>query len=134
MRLSPRLGMRLSLRHWVSGMVRVGVEAPDRYRTSDRGPETQPPLRPRSPPHPHSHRLQAQAATEKASALTRSVAVTAKEQREATKELAKRETELAEAEDMLDLFTKARAPATPPACGCATPPANPNPCQHGLPS
>ena len=64
--------------------------------------------------------------------------MTAKEQREAAKELAKREAELAEAEDMLDLFTKARAPATPPACGCATPPAcsscatppaNPNPYQ-----
>ena len=53
---------------------------------------------------------------------------------EVAKELAKREAELAEAEDMLDLFTKARAPATPPACGCAMPPANPNPCQYGLPS
>ena len=48
--------------------------------------------------------------------------MTAKEQREAAKELAKREAELAEAEDMLDLFTKARAPATPPACGCAAQP------------
>ena len=130
MSLSPRLGMRLRQRHLVSGMVRVGVEASDRYRTSVRGPDTQPPLRPRSPPHPHSHRPQAQAATEKASALTRSATVTAKEQREAAKELAKREAELAEAEDMLDLFTKARAPATPPACSsCATPPANPNPYQ-----
>ena len=102
MSLSPRLGMRLRLRHWVSGMVRVGVEASDRYRTSVRGPDTQPPLRPRSPPRPHSHRLQAQAATEKASALTRSATVTAKEQREAAKELAKREAELAEAEDMIE--------------------------------
>jgi hypothetical protein len=85
-------------------------------------------------PHPHSHHLQAQAATTKASALTKSATATAKEQLEVAKELAKREAELVEAEDMLDLFTKARAPATPPACGCAMPPANPNPCQYGLPS